>query len=174
MKEQLCPQQTASAGVLIQKLVRQWGAEGKMQKYRAWQVWSEVVGPQIAARAHPTKIREGVLEICVDRPVWMQQLQLLKPKILARLNKRLGEDVIKDIFLRQGKIKNEPTKQLRQPSNLPWHTAVLTSEEKAHIEAALKPLIDPEMRNGLRNILTRQAKLAKARKEQLALKSEPR
>jgi len=150
----------ASIGALIQGILRQRGLDGKLREYRAWQVWDEVVGPQIAARARPIRIREGVLEIRVEQPVWMQQLQLMKPKILARLNERLDGAAIKDLYLRRGKIEKEPPEAATPP--LPaWHTASLTKEEEAHIEATLSSLADPELRLCLRAILIRQAKLGK-------------
>ena len=67
-------------------LLASLGLEERLQQYRALLLWDEVVGPQIAARTRPEKIRDGVLEVCVDQPTWMQQLQLLKPQILAKLN----------------------------------------------------------------------------------------
>jgi hypothetical protein len=154
--------QAASAGALIRNLLRQRGMEGKLREYRAWQVWDEVVGPQIAARARPVRIREGVLEVRVDQPVWMQQLQLLKPKILGRLNERLEGAVIKDLYLRRGRVERESPGAPATPPPPAWHSATLTEEEESRIEAALAPLADPELRQRLRAILIRQAKLGKS------------
>lgn len=151
-----------SAGALIESLLRQRGFEGKLREYRAWQVWDEVVGPQIAARARPSRIRDGVLEVRVDQPVWMQQLQLMKPKILARLNERL-EGAIRDIYLRRG--RNEPQTAEPPPALPAWRAQPLTEEESAAIEAALACIHDPELRRSMRAILVRQKKLEKIRDE---------
>ncbi|MEJ2698369.1 MAG: DUF721 domain-containing protein, partial [Desulfuromonadales bacterium] len=91
----------AAAGSLLRQLLGQWGLDRKLREYRAWELWDEVVGPQIAARARPAKLRDGVLEVGVDQAFWMQQLQLMKPKILSSLNARLGEVLIRDIFWRR-------------------------------------------------------------------------
>lgn len=153
----------ASVGNLIQSILRQRGLDGKLREYRAWQVWDEVVGPQIAARARPIRIREGVLEVRVEQPVWMQQLQLLKPKILARLNERLEGGAIKDLYLRRGKIERDlPEAKTPQPPS--WQSASLTEAEESRIEATLAPLTDPELRRSLHAILVRQAKLKKTTK----------
>jgi len=154
----------ASVGNLIQSILRQQGLDGKLREYRAWQVWDEVVGPQIAAKARPIRIREGILEVRVEQPVWMQQLQLLKPKILARLNERLEGAAIKDLYLRRGKIERELT-EAETPPPPSWQSACLTKEEESHIEAALAPLADQELRQSLRAILVRQAKVEKNRTE---------
>ncbi|MBE0598149.1 MAG: DUF721 domain-containing protein, partial [Desulfuromonadales bacterium] len=81
----------ATTGELVLDLLRRQGLEAKMKEYRAWQIWDQAVGPQIAARARPVRIREGVLEVRVEQAAWMQQLQLLKPKILAKVNEALGQ-----------------------------------------------------------------------------------
>jgi predicted nucleic acid-binding Zn ribbon protein len=54
------------------------------------QVWPEVVGPAIAAEAAPTAERGGVLTVSCSAAVWAQELDLMGPAIIARLNARLG------------------------------------------------------------------------------------
>ncbi len=146
---------TARAGGLLQNLLERLGVSGRLQQYRAWQVWETVVGPQIAARTRLIRIREGVLEVRVDHPVWMQQLQLLKPQILSRLNERLGTDTLHDLFLRRGKIEKDPLPV--SPSAPP--TRSLSEKELEKIEATLASLADPEIRRRLRAIMIRQASL---------------
>ncbi len=145
----------ATAGALLGDLLTQWGMTGKLQAYRAWQVWDEVVGPQIAAHARPARIREGVLEVRVDQAVWMQQLQLLKPKLLARLNERLGEETIRDIFWRRGTHPAAPLEPVPAPPPQP----PLPPEEISRIDEIVAPLTDPEVRAHLRRLLIRQARL---------------
>ena len=91
----------AKAGDLLDSLLQGWGLNERLQQYRAVLIWDEVVGAQIAARTRPERIRDGVLEVCVDQPVWMQQLQLLKPQLLAKLNAQLGDAPLRDIFLKR-------------------------------------------------------------------------
>ena len=90
---------------ILEGLLHERGMDTKLHKYRAFSCWPKAVGPQIAAHTQPARIRDGVLEVKVAHPVWMQQLQLLKPRILARLAEELGPDVIREIYLRQGRIE---------------------------------------------------------------------
>ncbi len=149
----------ASASALVAELLKQRGMAERMEDYRAWQVWDQVVGPQIAARAKPLRLREGILEVRVDQPVWMQQLQLMKPQILAKLANRLGSDTIRDLYLRRGRLEPAPPPPAPAPP-LP----ALDEQEKAAVEAALGQISDPELRNRLRALFTRQARLDKSRK----------
>jgi len=149
----------ATAGTLLSQFLQQSGLAGKLQAYESWRVWNEVVGPQIAAHAQPAKIRDGVLDVRVDQAVWMQQLQLMKPKILARLNERLGAEVIRDIFWRRGRVEQPPV--AAEPGSPPLPP--LPAEEMARIEEIVAPLDDDELRWRLQQILVRQAQLDLAR-----------
>jgi predicted nucleic acid-binding Zn ribbon protein len=51
--------------------------------------WPEAVGPAIAAEAVPTRERGGVLTVSCSASVWAQELDLMSPAILARLNELL-------------------------------------------------------------------------------------
>ncbi|HWP34592.1 MAG TPA: DUF721 domain-containing protein, partial [Thermodesulfobacteriota bacterium] len=52
--------------------------------------WEEAVGPQVAARARPEGLREGVLTLRVASAPWMSELSLRKPRLLARINAVAG------------------------------------------------------------------------------------
>jgi predicted nucleic acid-binding Zn ribbon protein len=49
-------------------------------------VWSQVVGPVIAQEASPTAERAGVVTVACAASVWAQELDLMAPEIIARLN----------------------------------------------------------------------------------------
>lgn len=151
----------AAAGGLVRDLLRGRGMEEKMRDYRAWQVWDEVVGPQIAARARPSRIRDGVLEVRVDQPVWMQQLQLMKPAILTRLRNHLGGSAITDIYLLRGKAE---TPVWTAPKPAPHSLPPLDEGERASVEAMVDTIADKELQDTLRAFFTRQKQVDKLRR----------
>lgn len=53
------------------------------------QAWRAAVGPAIAAEAQPTRERAGVVTVSCAASVWAQELDLMAPAILERLNQRL-------------------------------------------------------------------------------------
>ncbi len=55
------------------------------------QAWPQAVGPSIAAEAVPTAERGGVVTVSCSAAVWAQELDLMAPSILARLNELLGQ-----------------------------------------------------------------------------------
>jgi predicted nucleic acid-binding Zn ribbon protein len=52
--------------------------------------WRTAVGPTIAAEAQPTAERGGVVTVSCSASVWAQELDLMAPAILERLNQLLG------------------------------------------------------------------------------------
>ncbi|HEV8509249.1 MAG TPA: DUF721 domain-containing protein [Gemmatimonadales bacterium] len=60
--------------------------------------WPGLVGPQIAAVATPESITpDGVLFVRVATSSWMNELQLMTPDIIARVNAGRGAGRIKTI-----------------------------------------------------------------------------
>jgi len=64
-----------------------------------WRAWEAAVGPQIARRADPLRLRGRTLIVAVSSAPWMQELQLLKPQIRAELNAHLPAALVEDLFL---------------------------------------------------------------------------
>ena len=150
----------AHAGDLVDKLLKGLGLNERLQQYRALIIWEEVVGPQIAARTRPIRIREGVLEVNVDQPTWRQQLQLMKPKILAQLNAELGKATIKDLYLKRGKVSARAVKQEEPPPA--WRMVQLDESEKQQVTELLTAIEDPELRDEMEKFLLKQTRLLKA------------
>ena len=57
-------------------------------------VWPSTVGPSIAAQAQPTAERGGVVTVSCAASVWAQELDLMAPQIIERLNAALGESPV--------------------------------------------------------------------------------
>lgn len=51
--------------------------------------WHTAVGPTIAQEAQPTAERAGVVTVSCSASVWAQELDLMAPTILERLNRLL-------------------------------------------------------------------------------------
>ncbi len=150
----------ARAGDLVDKLLTGFGLDERLHQYKALIIWEDVVGPQIAARTRPVRIREGVLEINVDQPAWMQQLQLMKPKILAQLNAELGKAAIKDLYLKRGKVNVHPDKPKEPPPA--WRMVQLDETEKKQVEDLLSAVENTELRDEMEKFLQKQMRLLKA------------
>ncbi len=57
-------------------------------------VWAQIAGPAIAAEATPTSERGGTLTVTCRSAVWAQELDLMGPDLVGRLNAALGRDAV--------------------------------------------------------------------------------
>ena len=66
---------------------KQSGLTKRVQQAGIIEEWAELVGPQIALVTEPDSITpDGVLRVRVTTAAWANELSLMSPKILARLN----------------------------------------------------------------------------------------
>lgn len=121
----------------------------RLKEGKIWLIWDATVGEQIANRAQPASIRNGVLTVVVASSAWMQQLNFLKTGIREKLNSAIGEELVKDIYLKGG---------------LPCRTAAplrgetvkareLTAIDRAWIDKQLADVGETELQESLRHLL---------------------
>jgi hypothetical protein len=65
-------------------------------------VWETVVPAALASQARLVDLRRRELWVEVSASPWAQELQVLKPKILAALDRALGPGKVKDLRVRVG------------------------------------------------------------------------
>ncbi len=116
-----------------------------------WQVWDDVVGPQVARRARPAAIRDGVLTVTVASGPWLQQLTFLKGEIIAQLNEKVGEELVREIYLKAGNPRQvKPPAAPEPPLQHP-----LTDGEKEAIARQTATIKDEELRSLVAGLLMR-------------------
>ena len=64
--------------------------------------WREVMGDDVAAHARLVSVRDGVLTVSVDDPIWATQLRYLEAAIIERATALLGPDVVRSVRVRVG------------------------------------------------------------------------
>lgn len=74
-------------GVALDELRSQWEPDTLLAAVQ--RVWPSTVGQTIAEAAQPTAERGGVLTVSCTAAVWAQELDLIAPTILERLNEAL-------------------------------------------------------------------------------------
>ncbi len=62
-------------------------------------LWPQVAGPMISAHLTPVRFRQGTLFLFADQAVWGHQLSFLAPELLARYERLVGPDLIREMRL---------------------------------------------------------------------------
>jgi predicted nucleic acid-binding Zn ribbon protein len=126
---------------------RGWGA--KLKEYRVFSLWQKAVGPGIARHAQPASIRGKRLTVMVDSSAWMQQLSLMKPEVLSRVNDRLGPDGIESITLKLGELERAD----ERPEEYKPAAGNLEAGERRRIAEYLAGVKDPDAREALKKVM---------------------
>ena len=97
--ELTAPRQTKthSAKSALQALCDHLGYSKRIRLVRAVEFWEEVVGKPIADISEAISIKDGILKVKTNDPAWRQELNYMKRKIIRKLNKALGDDIVSDI-----------------------------------------------------------------------------
>jgi hypothetical protein len=132
----------------LDKLLKARGFQGRLHEYRVFGQWERSVGEMIARHAQPQSVRGSRLFLIVDSPAWMQQLTLLKPEIIEKLNRSMGGTVIKDITLKLGEITIGHERLPEEPPAAP-----LEPDERATIEHYVAKIADVATRDTIRRVI---------------------
>ncbi len=89
---------------IIPRVIKSIGLKKKADEIQVMLDWDSIVGSLIAEKTKPAGVRRGVLKVLVESSAWMNELQLMKPEIIAKIERRFGRNKIKDIRFCLGKI----------------------------------------------------------------------
>jgi hypothetical protein len=126
----------------------------RLKELVIWQSWEQAVGPVIAARTQPLRLVGGVLTVTVSSGPWMQQLSFMKAELRDRVNALIGEDRIKEIALRSGRINSEqdaadeqrpPLKPL-SPQQQDWIRQQVSAVEDIELQQSMQALMESHYR----------------------------
>lgn len=79
------------------------------QALGVWPAWEDAVGPQIARRARPASLANGVLTVHVEHSTWMQELVTLRASLLRRVHKFLPVTVVRELRFRVATLPAGPS-----------------------------------------------------------------
>jgi hypothetical protein len=143
----------------LSRILKARGLEGRLHEYRIFALWDRAVGPAIARHAQPRTLRGRKLALIVDSPAWMQQLTLMKPEIIEKLNRALGGETVGDMTMRLGEVavSDEPEAD-EAPAG-----AELSADERETIEQHLQDIEDPAIRDAIRRVFEKEVRNRKRR-----------
>jgi len=130
------------------KTLASHGLATRLKEFRVMGRWEKIVGKVIARHAQPSSLRGKKLTVVVDSSAWMQQLSLLKPELLEKLNQGLGAGSLHEITLKMGNVAPAEKPEVERAS-----PAALDKDEIEKIEEYIRGLKDLNVREGLRRLI---------------------
>jgi len=138
---------------ILRKTLKKMDLDAKLEGYRVWLLWGDIVGDKVAKRTHPERLRNGILFVKVSSSTWMHQLQMMKPMVLEKIHKTIKGAVITDIRFFLGEIIHPA----RASSEAQPHTTPPEIGLSAEMEGCLDQIGDSELKALMRSILQKQA-----------------
>jgi len=87
-----------AVGEVLEGYLARSGLAQRLKQAQVVPAWPRLVGPQIAAVTQPESVTpDGTLFVRVATSAWMNELQLMTPEIMARINAGRGAGRIRTI-----------------------------------------------------------------------------
>jgi len=139
----------------VEKLLDALGLATVAAQARLAGSWKEIVGPLLAAKTCPARLKGGVLTVCAVSSAWAQELSLSRAEVLERIGAVLGPGKVREVRVGVGPVSEDEgggavREEARPPEGDPGDTAPHPGPE------GIENVADPEMR-GILASLSRKA-----------------
>lgn len=142
----------------LRKVISSRGLGGQYALFRIVGMWEDAAGGVISRHAQPVALRGKKLSVQVDSPVWMQQLSLLRPELIEKVNKGLGSELVTEMVLKLGEVRAR-SRQHEEPPPLP----PLTESERKQLEGYVSGVDDREIRAAMLRLIEKDMRSRKSR-----------
>ncbi len=118
--------------------------------------WTDVVGFELARRAEPEALSQGVLTVRVTDATWGKMIHRLQDRIAPELNRAIGMKLVHRInFTKRSRLERPPPVEEKKMSDV-------EPEAPPGIVEASKAIADPELRT---LVVRSAARYSRAREE---------
>lgn len=124
---------------------------GRLKDLAIWQLWDQTVGSAIARRTRPLRLSSGQLTVLVSGAPWMHQLNFMKDDLRSKLNSNLGDERVKEIVFKAGRINDPETAGDEKPAKPLLRQ--LSVQQQHWIDAQISDIEDNELAASLRGLM---------------------
>ena len=133
-------------GDLLPQVIDKYRLRKKIEIYRLFARWPEVVGPQLVRKCQPLFISRKKLHIKVVNHAWMHQLYLLQDQIIGRFNELVGGKIlITHLHFELGEIAVENQSQTDSTTKSCSFRLISEREKKQIKKEICRHVKDPEL-----------------------------
>jgi predicted nucleic acid-binding Zn ribbon protein len=129
-------------GNAMQPILDRIDREGAFGIVRLVKAWPEVVGETIARRTEVVSLKFHTAVVKVSGAMWIQELNLMRAQILARITERLGDDSVRELRFVQGRLSRKEHPKLRSVPRATRRSIELPELKDPELRAAFERLIE--------------------------------
>ena len=90
---------------VLSKSLGALGGRSDLELLTLWETWTEAVGEEVAKHTRPKAFKDTLLLVTVDSSVWIHHLTMMKDEIIARINRKLGDETLREIRFSIGHVE---------------------------------------------------------------------
>ena len=150
---------------LLAELIRTHDLGPKMLEQKVFALWREYLGTPLGTGTVPVSLSNGILKIYTEYSAYITELSLLKQKIIADLNAKLGQPVLTDLRIEirpaRATKPHEAENRSSSPKTSKENSIIsnqVTPEQLEKIEQALTSVSDPQLKKSLWQLFMAQSK----------------
>ncbi len=132
----------------LEPLLERLDTGGQFTLIRLIRAWPAIAGETIARRTEVVSLRARTVVIKVSGAMWIQELQLMKSQILARVEGAIGARVIDDIHFIAGRLARRNPPRLKPVARTTRHAIDLPPVKDPELRLAFERLIESWGRAG--------------------------
>jgi predicted nucleic acid-binding Zn ribbon protein len=88
--------------------LRRLGLRDGDKQIAIYRRWEGIVGVHLANHTQPIRFQKGTLTVAVSSAAWLQELTMMKPRILKNIAKEFGSEYVKDLRLQNADFRIGP------------------------------------------------------------------
>ena len=131
-----------AVGETLAALLAHLDPKGNFRVAQLVKRWPEIAGDQIARRTEIAALKFHTAIVKVSNPMWIQELNLMRPQILSRVNASMRNDAVREIRFVQGRLSRRERKDLRVLGRGARRPIQLPELEDTELQRAFESLIE--------------------------------
>lgn len=162
-------EKTERIDLLLDGLIRDYGLDHKVLEVKVFAAWKEAVGALIARNTRPVSLVNGKLTVYTSAHVWVNELQMLRGRVIPKINKAVSFPAVKTLEFSIKPIhssKSPKSQRFRRPKRLKLENTELDTETLKRIDQTVALVEDPELKARLKRLFIKQSQRASIKDEQ--------
>ncbi|MDI6785351.1 MAG: DUF721 domain-containing protein [bacterium] len=86
-----------SIEVILKRIIKKSNLTSKFLEEKLKKKWKKIVGEEISKHIIPLQIKNKILYIKIENPIWNNEFNFLKKEIIEKVNLNMDKNIIKDI-----------------------------------------------------------------------------
>jgi hypothetical protein len=156
-------EKTERIDLLLDGLIRDYGLDHKVLEAKVFAAWKEAVGALIASNTQPISLVNGKLTVYASAHVWVNELQMLRGRVIPKINKAVNFPAVKTLEFSIkpiNSLKSPTSQRFHRPKRLKIENAELDTETLKRIDQTVALVEDPELKAQLKRLFIKQSQRA--------------